>query len=128
MTDKDTRYPEIMKLVLPECWPDDITMHYREQELKDMCDLFSSYCEVIHPFRDFKDSEGKHVSETMKKLLKCVEKIPVSNAEWELGFSIMNNIMTLTRNVPTVEKVSSLLTVNSCCPPISQWDPLLYIC
>lgn len=64
------------------------------------------------------------MSESMeKRCIKYVEIVPVSNEECEHRFSIMNNIVTATRNALVVENVP-LLTVNSPDPPISHWDPL----
>lgn len=59
-------------------------MNYCEQELNDLCDLFSlCYCEVIQSYMDFKASGGKYASNAMKKVLMCIETIPVSNVEWD---------------------------------------------
>ena len=121
MTEKDTKYTEMMKILFTEQWPDDISVDYGEEELRELCDLFSlCYREIIQPFRDFKDSGGKRVPDALKKLLKCVHTIPVSNAECERGFSLMNNIVTPTRNALLIENVSSLMTINSCGPPIAH--------
>jgi hypothetical protein len=128
MTEKDKRYSDMMKILYPDYWPEDIDVDYGEEDLKEICNLFClRFNEMKQAYRDFKDSGGKHIPATLVKLLKCIQTIPISNAECERGFSVMNNIVTPTRNSLCVERVSSLLTINSCGPPVAQWNPLPYV-
>jgi len=52
---------------------------------------------------------------------------PVSTAECERGFSLMNNICTKLRARLTMKNISNLMFLNSNGPPLEKWDPKDYV-
>jgi len=77
--------------------------------------------------RDFKDSEGKVIPESLKKVMCLINTIPVSTAECERGFSRLSLICISLRSLLTVKHMSSLMFLSLSGPPLALWKPLSYV-
>jgi len=95
MPDSEQSLTECVNFLFPNTWPSDLLSEYGEQELKEAC----SHClvpysgQLKHEYRDFKDCNGVAVNgPLLTKLMFAMHTLPVSTAECERGFSMMNLI------------------------------------
>uniref|UniRef100_A0A3B4U872 HAT C-terminal dimerisation domain-containing protein n=1 Tax=Seriola dumerili TaxID=41447 RepID=A0A3B4U872_SERDU len=59
----------------------------------------------------------------LKPLMNCMKTFPVSTAECERNFSLMNNISSDKRAVLLISNISNLMMININGPPTSKFDP-----
>lgn len=52
---------------------------------------------------------------------------PISTAECECGFSLMNNIYTKLRTKLTINNIAHLMFVNINGTPLHKWSPETYV-
>jgi len=71
-----------VEVLEPNSWPQEMAVEHGEVELRLLCDRFMvPVSEVIHEYRDYKESQGKRkLGEKLKKLINCVNTLPVSAA------------------------------------------------
>ena len=81
---------------------------------------------VLEGFRDYKD-DSSVIPEDLSPLSNILSLIPVSSAECERGFSLMNIIMCPLRCRLLIENISPLMFVNLNGTPLSKWNPLEYV-
>jgi len=62
----------------------------------------------------------------LKPLINCMKTFPVSTAECERNFSLMNKISTDKRAVLLVSNISNLMKINVNGPSTSNFDPKKY--
>jgi len=62
----------------------------------------------------------------LKPLINCMKTFPVSTAECERNFSLMNKISTDKRAVLLVSNISNLMMINVNRPSTSNFDPKKY--
>jgi hypothetical protein len=92
-------------------WPTEIPVRFGEEEMRSLCKTFQlDEREVHYSFREHLDC-SRRVPDGLIELINCTKLISCSSAECECGFSLMNIILTPTRNLLTVSHVSSLLFV-----------------
>ena len=71
---------------------------------------------LLGKFREFVDSAGRRV-DLVGAITSAVSVIAVSSAQCEIGFRAMNGIMTQYRASLKTETLSSLLFIQTACPP-----------
>lgn len=109
-------------------WPSELTAEYGETELRVLCSRFSqNFSEVKVAYREFRNNGGHYMPNELKKLVNCINCIPVSTAECERGFSKMNILCSPLRSRITVKHLSSLMFLSLCGPPLRIWHPLPYV-
>lgn len=86
-----------------------------------------SFTDVKFDFRIYKESLGKVISGNVRKIMNIANTLPVSTAECDKGFSKMNLICTDLKSMLTVSHMSTLLFVLINGPPVSHWQPMLYL-
>ena len=67
--------------------------------------------EAKNAYRDFKESGGKVIADSLRKVVHSVDTIPVSTAECERGFSRMNLVCTNLRSRLSVKDTSSMVFI-----------------
>jgi hypothetical protein len=113
-------------------WPSEPNVRYGEKEVKRLCKQFQlregETQQTVNGMRDFVQS-GHQASPPadLKPLLKTVNTLPVSTAECERGFSLMNIICTDHRNSLLVKNIANLMFINLNGPPLSLWQPQKYV-
>uniref|UniRef100_H3A963 Uncharacterized protein n=1 Tax=Latimeria chalumnae TaxID=7897 RepID=H3A963_LATCH len=90
-----SNYDDSMKYLDPKTWPSsNMDIQYGDNKIRSLCRKFNiSEVDSIRGFRIYKDCGSNEVPSDLKPLLAAVKTIPVSTAECERGFSIMNTIM-----------------------------------
>lgn len=108
-------------------WPSEPGIRYGEAEIRRLCARFN-LCpdQAIRGLRDLIVSPQTE-SQNLKTLKNCMQTFPVSTAECERGFSLMNTILTNKRSVLLVSNVSNLMMINLNGPPISLFNPEKYV-
>lgn len=108
-------------------WPTDIPERFGEEEILSLCKRFKlDDRKVNYSFREYLDC-SRRVPDGLKELINCTKLVNCSSAECERGFSLMNIILTPTRNLLTVSHVSSLLFVKLHGAPMASWNPEPYV-
>ena len=128
----------------PYSWPRNeqneiqISQEFSENLLKGLCNfLLDDFALTKQEFREFKGhfNGEEHVSASCDNIFRTLEQlrlprlkrlysssmiIPVSNSEWERGFSIMNIICTDVRSILPVKHLSSLMFIRIEGPPTKR--------
>ena len=108
-------------------WPQNLELNYGEEEIRPLCHRFGfPGSSTVSAFHDYVDSQGRKVPDDLLPLLRCYSCIPVSSAEWERGFSLMNIICTSVRNRLTVKRISNLMFMKLHGPPMNSWNTEKY--
>lgn len=111
-------------------WPlnyDDIP-NFGENEIAELCGRFKLECaEAVRGFKLFRAVGGKEMNPSLQALKIVVGSIPVSTAECERAFSLMNTIISEKRNRLELDNVSSLMFISVVGPPITAFKPALYV-
>ncbi|XP_067937031.1 E3 SUMO-protein ligase KIAA1586-like [Watersipora subatra] len=118
-----------VSLLDPCLWPANYeeVPRFGEVSIESLCDRFRVDVDVkeqiINGFRLYKAMGGKTSNTSLKNLQNMVKCIPVSTAECERGFSLMNTIITSKKNRLNIKQVSGLMVVNIVGPPIHLFNP-----
>ncbi|KAJ8888924.1 hypothetical protein PR048_008418 [Dryococelus australis] len=67
------------------------------------------------------------IPKELNELMNCTKLIACSSAECERGFSLMNIIVSPTRNRLLIPRVSSLMFIKLHGPSLKDWNPEPYI-
>ena len=115
-----------------------------ETLLKVLCNfLLDDFASTKQEFRNFKDhfNGQEHVSASCDNIFRTLEQhrlakmkrlysssmiIPVSNAECERDFSILNITYTDVRSILSVKHLSSLMFISIEGPPLKEFQPNEY--
>jgi hypothetical protein len=81
----------------------------------------------LNGFRQYYESEGRTKTIEFKTLSNVIDLIPISNAESERGFSLMNLICSYIRASLLTVNVSNLLFISINGPPLSYFNPSKYV-
>ncbi len=129
LADSDRQLCNLIDTVFPSVWPDNLSAEHGEKELSSLCTILlcQHTSQLKLAYREFKDSKGLNISQSVKALLNTVNTIPVSTAECERGFSKMNIICSPLRSTVTVKHISQLMFVSLVGPPLNLWQPLPYV-
>ena len=106
---------------------------YGESDIQLLCEKMSIDARnCILAFREFRDSSQSTptpaMPHTLRQLFNAVDTYVVSTAECERSFSVMNDILTPTRNSLTIDYLSKLVFVKCAVgPPLSKFQPSDYV-
>jgi len=93
---------------------------FGETQLRTICIKFDlCFSEAKNAYRDFKESAGTVVTDSLKKVLNLIDTIPVSTAECERGFSRMNLVCNSLMSRLSVKHMSSLMFIGLSGPPLA---------
>ena len=98
---------------------------FGENEIMQMCERFNlshSHTLTVNGYRDYLDNGGRKIPADLEPLVHCTHVIPCSTAECERGFSMMNIIVTDTRNKLLISHVSNLLFIKLHGPLCSRYS------
>jgi len=115
--------------ILNKCtWPKDVNIRFVEEKVKYLTQRFLINTDTaIRGMRKFVDSNTIVINEELIELDVLIKTLPVSTAECERGFSLMNLICSDLRSRLTIQNISNLMFINVNGPPLSQWNPTDYV-
>jgi len=129
-----TAYHELLSqtsLLDPTFWPSDYDSipKFGEQEIFDLSSRFSiDAITSVRGFKLFKAVGGRgELNDMLLHLKNAVDCLPVSTAECERAFSVMNTIVTAKRNRLDLALTSSLMFISIVGPPIHSFKPTVYV-
>lgn len=94
-----------VSVLFPAYWPQHVNFNYGI-EVRSLCDRFGlARCVTVSAFQGYADSQGIGVSDEHQPLLKCCSCIPVSSAECERWFNLMNLVAILTKNRFLIDRI-----------------------
>lgn len=109
-------------------WPIDPPVRFGEDSISRLCRRFRlPDTETVSSFRDFVDTHGRKQDVPIKRLRSTIALIPISSADCERGFSLMNLIISDRRNRLLITRVSSLMFIHSHGPEMNAFNPLPYV-
>jgi hAT family C-terminal dimerisation region len=101
-----------LSVLNPDNWPAEMEFDYGEEQIHLLCRRFRlHYSTARDAYSDFKDSGGRKMPLGLNLLMNAVNTIPVSTAECERGFSVMNVIFGERRAKLLVQHVSDLMFI-----------------
>jgi hypothetical protein len=110
-------------------WPLDYESlpNFGENDIRSLCTRFRiDSTECVRDFKLFK-AAGKRASPSLQNLKLMVQSIPVSTADCERAFSLMNTILSPKRNRLQIENASCLMFLSVMGPPIHTFNPTPYV-
>jgi len=122
-------------------WPSNPSIRYGDKEIKHLCGrLRLNFDQVVSGMRECieryqQQKTDKSVKSTisasdksdLQPLISCINTLPVSTAECERNFSLMNLIYSSERNSLLTTTVSSIMMPSINGPPIALWKPNKYL-
>lgn len=107
-------------------WPKDIDIRHGEHEIQRLGRRFLlNTSDLIQGMRNFIHTNT--INEDINKLNILINTLPVSTAECERGFSLMNIICSDLRSKLTIKNISNLMFININGPPLNTWNPTKYV-
>ncbi|CAI6373966.1 unnamed protein product [Macrosiphum euphorbiae] len=99
--------------ILNKCtWPKDVDIRFGEEKIKYLTQrILINTDTAIRGMRKFVDNNTIVINEELKKLDVLVKTLPVSTAECERGFSLMNLICSDLRSRLTIQNISNLMFI-----------------
>uniref|UniRef100_A0A3B4THP3 HAT C-terminal dimerisation domain-containing protein n=1 Tax=Seriola dumerili TaxID=41447 RepID=A0A3B4THP3_SERDU len=97
-------------------WPSKPSIRHGEEQIKRLS---------LNGMRDLLEEPSSEAKD-LKPLMNCMKTFPVSTAECERNFSLMNNISSDKRAVLLISNISNLMMININGPPTSKFDPRKY--
>lgn len=116
-----------LTILNPSTWSpanlDDIT--FGDKSISFLCETFrlGDKTALVGKFRELVDSGGRRV-DLVGAITSAVSVIAVSSAECERGFRAINGIITTYRASMKTETLSSLLFIQTACPPQESYAPV----
>lgn len=96
-------------------------------EIESICKRFNlEPTQYLVSFRQFLACGGRELDENLVMLSKFLRCVPISTAECERAFSVMNNVLTPLRNKLEFPRLSNLMFVSIVGPPIQNFNPSQY--
>jgi hypothetical protein len=125
----DQQLLEAGAVLSPSSWPEDedLLAVYGDAEvikLARLCRLDATA--AVDQFRLFKNDK-RRVGEVLASLLQRVELLPLSSAECERGFSLMNLNDSPVRNQLSIPTLSSLIFIKVNGPRPEDFKPDIYV-
>ena len=77
-------------------------------------------------FKLFKAVGGRSLNDQLEPLSTALSVIPISTAECERSFSVMNNIISSKRNRLAVGNAADLMVISIMGPPVGKFNPKSY--
>ncbi|KAK0142792.1 E3 SUMO-protein ligase KIAA1586 [Merluccius polli] len=107
-------------------WPSKPSIRHGEEQIKRLCKRFNLCTDqALNGMRDLLEQPTSEPKD-LKPLMNCMKTFPVSTAECERNFSLMNNISSDKRAVLLISNISNLMMININGPPTSKFDPRKY--
>lgn len=101
---------------------------FGSEEISYLCERYNlNLADTLNAFRDYLQDEGRQIPRNLKPLISIMKLIPISTAECERGFSLMNLICTDLRNRLLTINLANLMFVNLNGPPLHLWKPEKYV-
>lgn len=101
---------------------------FGESQLHSLCKRFKVETRpVIEGFKLHKATGGRTLNAGLEAMKSVVECIPVSTAECERAFSVMNTIINAKRNRMDIGNAPTLMFINIVGPPITVFNPTPYV-
>jgi hypothetical protein len=110
-------------------WPIDFDeiAAYGEAKIENLATRFSiDVDQAVRGFKLYKAGFGKDLPDDLTALDMALKSIPVSTAECERSFSVMNTILSPTRNRLKINILSDLMFVSILGPSITNFKPKKY--
>lgn len=111
-------------------WPpnfDDIPM-FGEGEISEIATRFHlDVISTVVAFKVYKAMGGRDLPPELKAIKSVLSIIPISTAECERSFSVMNNVLTGKRNQLTIPNLSCLMFISIMGPPLTLFRPKQYV-
>lgn len=108
-------------------WPSNPSIRHGEDQVKRLCKRFHLCTDqALNGMRDLLEEPNSEPKD-LKPLMNCMKTFPVSTAECERNFSLMNNISSDKRAVLLISNISNLMMININGPPTSMFDPQKYM-
>lgn len=131
-SDSVNRYDSLLKEISvldSSLWP--VNFHevsrFGEKEIESLANRFHVDSQkAVRGFRVFKARFGKISNDDLQPVIQSLEAIPVSTADCERSFSVMNDIVSNKRNRLEIETLSSLMFIEIQGPPINSFKPEKY--
>jgi hypothetical protein len=100
---------------------------FSEEQISKLCLRFHVHSgETVLQYKLMKTRGGKRLPDDLKILKECIDCIPVSTAECERSFSVMNIILTEKRNRMKVDSLSALMFISIVGPAQVNFNPKTY--
>lgn len=132
--EQDTlNYQELLKdlqVLEPSRWPLEQEPCFGEDAIGRLNKRFlkgAAAQELQQEFDIFKASNGSEIGEQLTVLKRAVATLIVSTAECERCFSVMNDILTPTRNSLGIRRLSMLMFVKILGPDLKFFKPTPYV-
>lgn len=107
-------------------WPRDVDIRHGENEIQRLGRRFLLNTSVlVQEMRHFIHTGT--MNEEITELNMLIKTLPVSTAECERGFSLMNIICSDLRSKLTIKNISNLMFININRPPLNIWNPTKYV-
>ncbi|KAF0754597.1 E3 SUMO-protein ligase KIAA1586-like [Aphis craccivora] len=109
-------------------WPENTNIRHAENEMKRICKRFLLYEQnAINGIRQLTEDNTLLPKKVMPEVYNLCKTYPISTAEYERGFSVMNNICTKLRARLTMVNIANLMFININGPPLDNWNPEYYV-
>ncbi|XP_041845659.1 E3 SUMO-protein ligase KIAA1586-like [Melanotaenia boesemani] len=107
-------------------WPSKPSIRHGEEQVKRLCKRFNLCTDqALNGMWDLLEEPSSEPKD-LKPLINCMKTFPVSTAECERNFSLMNNISSDKRAVLLISNISKLMIININGPPTYRFDPRKY--
>lgn len=107
-------------------WPSKPSIRHGEEQVKWLCKRFNLCTDQALNGMWHLLEEPSSQPKDLKPLINCMKTFPVSTAECERNFSLMNNISSDKRAVLLISNISNLMMININGQPTSKFDPRKY--
>lgn len=109
-------------------WPENTNIRHGENEMKRICKRFLlNEQNAINGIRQLTEDNTLLPKKVMPEVYNLCKTFPISTAECERGFSVMNNICTKLRARLTMVNIANLMFININGPPLDNWNPEYYV-
>lgn len=123
---------DIFNLLEPSTWDlEKVQVPWKDAEEKlDDLSRVLHYEIDINDFRDYVESVIKNsdiIPDSIRKAKDIMQTFPISSAEAERGFSLMNLIATDIRNSISTHNICYLISIVMLGQPLELWDPTPHV-
>lgn len=109
-------------------WPENTNIRHGENEIKRICKRFLlNEQNAINGIRQLTEDNTLLPKKIMPEVYNLCKTFPISTAECERGFSVMNNICTKLRARLTMVNIANLMFININGPPLDNCNPEYYV-
>lgn len=124
--ENDTLILNNIQILNKNTWPIGVDIKHGESEIQQLARRFLLNTSVlVQGMRHFIHTNT--MNEEIQELNILIKTLPVSTAECERGFSLMNIICSDLRSKLTTKNISNLMFINVNGPPLNIWNPTKYV-